>query len=70
MIEKSEKLKSEVWAGQWVIIKFCVEVRKTPTQTKKLLDSSSSHQSWYINDIGDSVMVKPKQAIMNGLADP
>ena len=42
MSEKSEKLAtSEVWAEQRVIIKFCVEVGKMPTETKKFLDSSS-----------------------------
>ena len=46
MSEMSEKsLMSEFWAEQRVIINFCVEVGKTPVETKKFLESSACRPS-------------------------
>ena len=55
----TNKIRGLDGAVLYCIMKFCVEVGKTPTQTKKMLDSSSSRRSvsmslvyTCMNDIG------------------
>ena len=65
MDKDSPKLAtSDVWAEQRVLVKFCVELRKTPGETRELINSSTKRP-----DVSRALVYKWHKRFRDGRCD-